>query len=59
MLGPEKFYWVQRTLQKKRGELPHAIVDSIWLIDSRGRREDQRDSITRLMQRIEIMVGYQ
>lgn len=36
----------------------HAIVDSIWLIDSRGRgREDQRDSITRLMQRIEIMSG--
>ena len=36
----------------------HAIVDSIWLIDNRGRgREDQRDSITRLMQRIEIMSG--
>ena len=36
----------------------HAIVDSIWLVDNRGRgREDQRDSITRLMQRIEIMSG--
>ena len=36
----------------------HAIVDSIWLIDNRGRgKEDQRDSITRLMQRIEIMSG--
>ena len=22
VLGPEKFYWVQRTLQKKRVELP-------------------------------------
>ncbi|MED5303019.1 MAG: DNA polymerase domain-containing protein, partial [Candidatus Thermoplasmatota archaeon] len=36
----------------------HAIVDSIWLIDNRGRgMEDQRDSITRLMQKIEIMSG--